>query len=144
MHCIIKAYTLSECMEVMSKRVAEYESKGQKNIIFCEDRLTLLAERALLQKTGGTFLSSVSTFARFLNAEGRSISKQGSVMAVGEVMARLQREGVLQCFTSATGIGNNAKSIYETDERAYCDNYQKYRKYRQGREIWEHFVCISA
>ena len=114
MSLILKAYTLSQCMEIMAEYAAANEALGEKNLIFCEDRLTLLAERALLKKTGGSFFSTVSTFARFLKSSEKTISKQGSVMAVGDVMTRLQREGVLQCFTSATSVGNNAKCIYET------------------------------
>lgn len=114
MTTIVKAYTLSECMEAMSEYALAYEQAGGRNLIFCEDRLTLVAERELVRRTGGTFLSSVTTFARFLSSNERSISKQGSVMAVGDVMTRLQREGRLQCFTTATGVGNNAKCIYET------------------------------
>ena len=114
MATVIKAYSLSQCMEAMAEYVSAYEAQGAKNLIFCEDRLTLIAERALLKGTGGTFLSSVSTFARFIKTEEKTISKQGSVMAVGDVMTRLQREGVLQCFTTTTGVGNNAKCIYET------------------------------
>ena len=114
MNAILKAYTLSECMEVMAEYAAAYEERGGVNLIFCEDRLTLIAERALLARLGGTFRSHVATFARFLKTEEHTLSKEGSVMAVGEVMTRLQREGVLQCFTSVSGIGNNARCIYET------------------------------
>ncbi len=114
MHTILKAYTLSECMEIMAERIAKCEANGENNLVFCEDRLTLIAERALLRRLGGTFQTSVTTFARFLSTEERTISKQGSVMAVGEVMTRLQRENALGCFTSTTGVGNNAKCIYET------------------------------
>ncbi len=114
MKIAMKAYTLSECMEVMADYVHAYEELGKEVIIFCEDRLTLIAERALLRRVGGTFASTVTTFSRFLKAEGRAVSKQGSVMLVGEVMTRLQREGRLQCFTSAACVGKNARSIYET------------------------------
>ncbi len=114
MNAILKAYTLSECMDVMAEYAAAYEERGGVNLIFCEDRLTLIAERALLAKLGGTFRSHVATFARFVETDARTLSKEGSVMAVGEVMTRLQRENALQCFTSVTGIGNNARSIYET------------------------------
>ncbi len=114
MNAVLKAYTLSECMETMAEYAAAYEAQGGVNIIFCEDRLTLIAERALIKRLGGTFRSHVSTFARLLQTEEQAITKQGSVMAVGEVMARLQREGGLQCFTSLAGIGNNARCIYET------------------------------
>lgn len=108
------AYSLSQCMEVMAEYAQAYEQTGGRNIIFCEDRLTLLAERALLAKKGGTFLSSVVTFARFLKADEKTLSKQGSVMAIGEIMTRLQRQGDLQCFTSTAGVANNARCIYET------------------------------
>lgn len=114
MNELLTAYTLSECMEVMSRRAQQFEYAGGKNLIFCEDRLTLVAERALLARTGGSFFSSVSTFARFLKTDARAITKQGSVMAVGEVMTRLQRENALQCFTSTLGVGKNARCIYET------------------------------
>ncbi len=110
----IKAYTLSECMEAMSQYVSAFEQLGENNLVFCEDRLTLIAERAITTRMGGTFRTSVSTFARFLKSDEKTVSKQGSVMAVGDVMARLQRENKLQCFTTAAGIGNNAKCIYET------------------------------
>ncbi|MBO5457940.1 MAG: PD-(D/E)XK nuclease family protein [Clostridia bacterium] len=114
MNAVLKAYTLSQCMDAMADYAAAYEAQGGTNLIFCEDRLTLLAERALLKRLGGTFRSSVSTFARFMKTEERVISKQGSVMAVGEVMTRLQREKKLQCFTTLSGVGNNARCIYET------------------------------
>ncbi|MBQ3506758.1 MAG: PD-(D/E)XK nuclease family protein [Clostridia bacterium] len=111
---VLKAYTLSECMEAMSLYAQAYEQQGEQNLIFCEDRLTLIAERALTTRMGGTFLSSVSTFARLLKTEEKTISKQGSVMAVGEIMTRLQRENALQCFTGLSSVGSNAKCIYET------------------------------
>ncbi len=114
MFTVIQAFTLSECVEEMAKYVAAFEKTGDRNLVFCEDRLTLISERAILRETGGTFQTSVTTFARYLQAQERAISKQGSVMVVGEVMTRLQREGKLQCFTSAYSTGNNAKSIYET------------------------------
>ncbi|MFQ7700523.1 MAG: hypothetical protein ACLRL0_04595 [Christensenellaceae bacterium] len=114
MIAVLNAYTLSECMEIMAEYAAAYESRGGRNLIFCEDRLTLIAEQALTRKTGGTFFSSVTTFARFLKTDERILTKQGSVMAIGGIMTELQRKRALKCFTSASGIKNNAKCIYET------------------------------
>ncbi len=114
MTTLITAYTLSECMDAMTKYVSAYEQTGARNIIFCEDRLTLIAERAVVNTLGGTFLTSVTTFSRYLNGHEKALSKQGSVMAVGNVMTQLQREGKLQCFTSVSGVGRYAKTIYET------------------------------
>ena len=114
MNFILNAYTLSECMEIMSERVERYERAGEKNIIFCEDRLTLVAERALTRRLGGTFLSKVTTFARFFSADERIISKQGSVMAISGIMARLHKDKRLKCFSSLAAIENSAKAAYET------------------------------
>lgn len=114
MTTILKAYTLSECMELMAQYASAYEQTGRKNLIFCEDRLTLVAERALVAGTGGTFLSSVTTFARYLGADRRILSKQGSVMAIGGIMTELQRKKALRCFTSAAGVVRDAKNVYET------------------------------
>ncbi len=114
MQTVLKAHTLSQCLDCMAEYAQAFEKQGGENLIFCEDRLTLLAERALTRKMGGTLFSSVTTFARMIQTEQRTISKQGSVMAVGEVMAKLQRQNALQCFKTSAGIGNNAKCIYET------------------------------
>lgn len=111
---VLNAYTLSECMEIMAEYAAAGEARGERNLIFCEDRLTLIAERALTRRMGGTFFSSVTTFARFLKTDAKVLSKQGSVMAIGGIMEELQRENALKCFTSAAGIRNNAKCVYET------------------------------
>lgn len=115
MNVCLQAYTLSECMENMAALVVKSENEGRKNIIFCEDRLTLIAERALLAATGGTFLSSVYTFARFLHRDAKNtVSKQGSVMAVANIMARLENEKRLRIFNVQSSSRNNAKCIYET------------------------------
>ncbi len=114
MRLAIKTYTLSQCMELTADYAKGYEALGGENIIFCEDRLTLIAERALASRLGGSFRTQVSTFSRFLKAEGRALNKEGSVMLVGEVMTKLQREGALQCFTSVVGVAKNARAIYET------------------------------
>ncbi len=114
MFTVVTAYTLSECMDELVARVKKNEERGERNLIFCEDRLTLVAERALASALGGTFLTSVTTFARYLSAPKQTVSKQGSVMAVANGIAELWREGKLHCFKADTGVGNNAKAIYET------------------------------
>ncbi len=114
MNLVMKAYTLSECMETMAQYAQAYEKVGGENLIFCEDRLTLIAEKAIVRQMGGSFRTSVTTFSRFLQSNEQTISKQGSVMAVAEVMAQKQRDGALHCFTSLSSAGGNARCIYET------------------------------
>ena len=66
---LILAPTLHEALRALADRIGRAEARGQRNLVFCEDSLTLLAERAVLERTGGTFLTEVTTFARFLSEE---------------------------------------------------------------------------
>ena len=88
---LIEAPTLDDALAALAARVAENESRGGKNFIFCEDRLTLLAEHAVLGGNGGTFLTEVSTFARFLSSDRKVLSKYGSVMAVSAILRPQRR-----------------------------------------------------
>ncbi|MDE6001719.1 MAG: hypothetical protein K2G96_05330, partial [Clostridia bacterium] len=76
---------LSVALEKLKSIISENEKNGKKTVIFCEDRLTLAAERTVCAAVGGTFSVSVFTFARFLSSEcGRQadvLSSQGSAMA---------------------------------------------------------------
>ncbi|MBO5334965.1 MAG: exodeoxyribonuclease V subunit gamma [Clostridia bacterium] len=110
---LINAYTLSECLDALSEEIVAYEEMGQRNVIFCEDRLTLVTERALMRTLGGTFLTQVTTFSRFLKTTERILSREGSVMAVGKIMLALQAEEKLHCFTSSASVVSGAKCIYE-------------------------------
>lgn len=85
---------------------------GQKNLVFCEDRLTLEAERAVAEAQGAALDTKITTFARFLSdgAARKVLSKQGSVLVIGSIAARLAEK--LQCFgKNPTGC---AASLYET------------------------------
>lgn len=70
---LIEAPTPDDALAFLGKDAAEKEARGEKNLIFCEDGLTLLAERAVLAPSGGTFLTEVSTFARFLSGDRKSV-----------------------------------------------------------------------
>lgn len=83
---------------------------GQKNIVFCEDRLTLEAERAVAGAQGVSFDTSVTTFARFVGGGHRVLSKQGSVLVVGGIAGRLA--GSLRCF--GKNPAGCAGRLYET------------------------------
>ncbi|MGN1052298.1 MAG: PD-(D/E)XK nuclease family protein, partial [Candidatus Scatosoma sp.] len=108
--------TLSECMEIMARSVAESEKKNpaRHNIVFCEDRLTLIAERAMTQKLGGSFRTFITTYARALKTRGRVLSRQGSVMVIDGIVAALQKEGRLKRFSRGGMPRGAAGSLYET------------------------------
>lgn len=110
----IGAYSLSECMEIMADLVYKAEqANGAKNIVFCEDRLTLIAERAMTAKIGGSFRSYVTTYARALKTKNKVLTVQGSVMVIDGIITALQKEGKLCRFTHSVPRGT-AKSLYET------------------------------
>ncbi len=114
MATLIKAYTLSECMDAAVAEIKKLEARGMKNLIFCEDRLTMIAERAIVNALGGSFFTSVSTFGRFLKSDAKLIGKQGSVMAIANIISRLHAEKKLKCFKPTSSDTGNARSVYET------------------------------
>ncbi len=103
---IIEAATLDDALHALSVLAEKNEARGEKTLVFCEDKLTLLAERAVLAKRKGTFFTEVSTFARFLSGK-RVISKEGSVMLLSALLE--EHQGALCCFS----VGS-ARAVYET------------------------------
>ena len=104
---IIGAPTLDDALLALRRTVSEAERRGEKTLIFCEDRLTLLAERAVLDAVGGTFDTEVTTFARYLSGSARVLSKHGSVMEIAALIA--ESKGELSCFGEGA-----AQVVYET------------------------------
>lgn len=115
---MIKAYrcaALATALESLKDVIAKNEEKGVKTVIFCEDRLTLAAERTVCSAVGGTFLTSVYTFARFLTAEiGKAdnvLSSQGSAMAIRKIIE--DNRDKLKLFKKLTPSAA-AQSVYDT------------------------------
>lgn len=121
---MIKAYecaALSCALEKLKEIIAEREKSGKKSVIFCEDRLTLAAERTVCAAVEGTFNTSVYTFARFLaaekgNAEGM-LSPQGSAMAISRIINE-QRENLTLFKKLSSPIA--AQSVYDTIALLYA------------------------
>lgn len=109
------APTLGAALKKLQELVAENEARGARTVIFCEDRLTLAAERTVCSAVGGTFSTSVYTFARFLSSErGKCpnlLTSQGSAMVLRNLIER--NRGSLTMFkklSSATA----AQDVYDT------------------------------
>ncbi len=106
---------LEKFKEVVRAHSEKHGAEGKPLIVFCEDRLSLVAERAVCEAVGGTFAVSVYTLSRFLSAEGgrceNVLSSQGSAMAISKLIEK-NRES-LQLFkglSSATA----AQDVYDT------------------------------
>lgn len=107
--------TLWSALEKLKEIVAQNEKRGQKTVIFCEDRLSLAAERTVCAAVGGSFLTSVFTFARFLASEkGKNpnlLSSQGSAMAVRKIIE--ENKDKLKLFKKLSASAA-AQSVYDT------------------------------
>ncbi|MCD8294518.1 MAG: PD-(D/E)XK nuclease family protein [Clostridia bacterium] len=117
----INCVALSIALEEMGKLVAEDKERGVRTIIFCEDRLTLAAERQVCAAVGGTFNARVFTFARFLSLYGdrnsRVLSSQGSAMTLRKIINSCKGEFRLFRKLSATDA---AKTVYDTIALLYA------------------------
>ena len=115
MNISVIAPAFKEALEELGRRVREAEKCKRRTVIFCEDRLTLVAERAVCAAVGGTFFTSVYTFARFLSSEyktdGKLMTSQGSAIAIRGIIERNKEKLRLFRRLSASAA---AGSVYDT------------------------------
>ncbi|MDE7453625.1 MAG: PD-(D/E)XK nuclease family protein [Clostridia bacterium] len=106
---------LSTALEKLKSIISANEGAGRKTLIFCEDRLTLAAERAVCAAVGGTFSVSVYTFARFLSSErGKRadiLTAQGSAMAIRKIIE--EKRDSLKLFGKFSAAAA-AGAVYDT------------------------------
>lgn len=121
---MIKSVTcsaLSAALKKLKETVAENEAAGARTVIFCEDRLTLAAERTVCAAVGGTFNTFVFTLARFLTTvRGRKagvLSAQGSAMVVRKIID--DNRSALRLFKKFSAA-SAAQSVYDTIALLYA------------------------
>ena len=106
---------LSIALEKLQDIVSANEKLCKKTVIFCEDRLTLAAERAVCAAVGGTFGVSVYTLARFLSSErgkrAEVLSSQGSAMAIRRIIE--DNKSSLKLFGKFSAAAS-AGAVYDT------------------------------
>ena len=111
----VSCTALSVALQKLKEKVAFNEERGLKTVVFCEDRLSLAAERTVCAAVGGSFLTSVYTFARFMSSEyGKSenvLSAQGSAMAIRRIIEK--NSDKLTVFKRLTAAGA-AQTVYDT------------------------------
>ncbi len=95
---------------LLIKSLEDANAVGGKNIIFCEEKVSLMAERVLCAETGGSFNTDVYSFGNFLRAKKKVenlLTKEGSAMAVKRILSYC----TLKCFkASKTTL---APTLYE-------------------------------
>lgn len=111
----ISCAALSVALEQLKIIVKHNEEQGRRTVVFCEDRLSLAAERTVCAAVEGTFLTSVFTFARFLSSEcGKPqnvLSAQGSAMAVRRIIE--ENRSKLTLFKQLSSP-SAAQAVYDT------------------------------
>lgn len=122
MICATDCTSLAAALEKLKDIVLADRDRGCRTVIFCEDRLTLAAERTVCAAVGGTFTVSVYTFARFLASEsGRKadlLTSQGSAMAIRAIIERLSGGGKLRLFGRCSP-SSAAGAVYDTVSLLY-------------------------
>ena len=93
-------------------RIIKDKARGLdgKNLVFCEEKVSLMAERRIARETGGSFNTEVYSFGNYLRVKKPSsalLSKEGSAMVVKRILNRAQ----LSCFNKSRI--NLAPSLYE-------------------------------
>lgn len=71
-----------------------------KNLVFCEEKISLMAERCICARFGGSFNTEVYSFGNFLRVKkslDNVLSKEGSAMVVKKLLG----EVTLNCFRSS-------------------------------------------
>ena len=93
---IFTSKTYFDCIDSAASYAASFGvSLTEKIILFCEDKLTLSLENALVEKAGGAFGAEVLSFGRYagkVNPEKKSLSKEGSAMVVKKILANKHGE----------------------------------------------------
>lgn len=110
---------LSSALVQFKQIVREHESReneaDKRLVVFCEDRLSLVAERAVCEEVGGTFSISVFTLSRFLATEkGKQenvLTSQGSAMAIRKLIE--ENSDKLSLFRRLS-TANAAQEVYDT------------------------------
>ena len=112
---------LSAALDKLKEIISDNELNGKNTVIFCEDRLTLAAERTVCNAVGGSFSVGVYTFARFLSSErGKRegvLSSQGSAMVIRAIIEKNRdRLKLFGRFAAASSAG----AVYDTIALLYA------------------------
>lgn len=107
-------YVEKNFYNLTNKTIDVIKEKGDKStIVFSEDRNTLALERALCEKTGGSFFCDVTTLNRFylkLNDKKDVCTKVASSLILKQII--LNNKEKLKCFAYSSAL-SLAKSLFE-------------------------------
>lgn len=111
---MVNLITTDSYYNIFNLLVERLKEKGnnpsRKNLVFCEEKVSLMAERFICSSLKGSFNTDVYSFGNFLRAKKRFdklLSKEGSAMAVKKILSSVSLK------TFKTGNINLAPTLYE-------------------------------
>ena len=101
---MVNLITTDSYFNIFDLLIKNLEERGkgiaQKNIIFCEEKVSLLIERLICYSQGGTFNTEVYSFGNFLRTKkplDNLLTIEGSSMAVKKILSSVN----LNCFKAS-------------------------------------------
>ena len=93
---MVSLFTTDSNYNVLNVLVKQLEGKttqiGTKNLIFCEEKISLMVERRVCSVAGGTFNTEVYSFGKFLRSKKtfeKLLSKEGSAMVIRRIISNM-------------------------------------------------------
>ena len=88
------AETYYSCIDKTADAVCALgNSLNEHIVVFCEDKLTLSVEKAIAERSGGTFNAEVLTFGRYIkqrSCEANSLTKESAAIVVKKILGNLK------------------------------------------------------
>ncbi len=88
---LIKTNSQFNVFNALIKEINCADGLSNKNLVFCEEKISLMVERMICSKFGGTFNTGVYSFGNYLRSKLKTtnlLSKEGASMAVKSVLSK--------------------------------------------------------
>lgn len=79
--------------DVLTDRlISKSRDIDNKNVVFCEEKISLMTERAICDKLGGSFNTDVFSFSNYLKSKKpiNALSREGSAMVIRRILAGIE------------------------------------------------------
>ncbi len=89
-------------------------SPAERTVVFCEDKLTLSMEKAIIEKIGGTFNVEVLTFGRYIRKNGsvkNALTKESAAIVVKKILGEKKKE-----LTALSRLTSSPSFAFEMSE----------------------------
>ncbi len=167
MNKLITTDTYYGVFSALVEEIAAKEAAGERNVVFCEEKVSLTAEREIVKRLKGTFNTDVYSFGKFLRkkfSRKRTLTKEGSAMVIRKVLPTvgLKRFGatsedfasaffelIAQLKSASVGVSELKNAAYVTkgilsdklDD--ICSIYSAYEDYVSANEYDDQSSILS-